>query len=31
MARLASYVRGWWRRHIVDDFENHYPNEPHLF
>lgn len=31
MARLISYLRGWWKRNIVDDFEKHYPNDPQLF
>jgi hypothetical protein len=31
MARIVSYLRGWWKRHVIDDFENHYPNDPNLF
>lgn len=31
MKRLKAYLRNWWRRHVVDDFENHYPNEPWMF
>jgi hypothetical protein len=25
------YLDAWWRRHVVDDFDRHYPNEPWLF
>lgn len=31
MARIAGYFREFWRRHVIDDFENHYPDEPWLF
>ena len=31
MKRILIYVQDWIRRNIVDDFENHYPNEPWLF
>lgn len=31
MARLVGYLKALWRRHIVDDFDRHYPQEPWLF
>jgi hypothetical protein len=27
MARIVSYLRGWWKRYIVDDFESLWPND----
>lgn len=27
LGAIAEYFRGFWKRHIVDDFENHYPGE----
>lgn len=31
MTIILSYARNWWKRHIADDFDRHFPGEPWLF
>jgi hypothetical protein len=31
MARIVSYLRGWWKRYVVDDWPNDIDFSKHFF
>jgi hypothetical protein len=31
MARIVEYLRGWWKRHIIDDAKNLWPEDYDCF